>query len=70
MDSSKYADYANWMTSSARDVLSTVSKKDSIPANDLVLVSFDALSTVSEIHSFAGYIVGAGKRCSCIVYCK
>ena len=45
MDSSKYADHANWMTSSAKDALSTVGQKDSVPANELVLVNFDALST-------------------------
>ena len=42
------------MTSSARVVLPTVSKKKSISANELVLVNFDALSTVSKKVSFAG----------------
>ena len=54
VDSSKYADHANWMNSSAKDVLSTVSKNDSIPTGELVLVNFDALSTVSKKYSFAG----------------
>ena len=47
-DSSKCAGHSNWMNSQARDVLSTVSKKDSIPAKELVLVNIDALSTVSK----------------------
>ena len=54
MDSSKYADHANWMNSSARDVLSTVSKNVSIPTGEFVLVNFDALSIVSKKYSFAG----------------
>ena len=62
MDSSKYADHANWMNSSARDVLSTVSKNDSIPTGELVLVNFDALSTISRKYSFAGLRVGAGTK--------
>ena len=43
------------------DALSTVCEKDSTPAKELVLVNFDALSSVSKKYLFAGKIDGAGK---------
>ena len=50
VDSSKNADHVKWTNSSARDVLSTVSEKKSIPAKKLVLEIFDALSTASKTY--------------------